>query len=59
MTATEGVQPSGDKLRKAIKWISEVQIEHPDKNRVEIIREAAIRFNLTPKECLFLEGNFC
>ena len=58
MSGADAVQPHGDKMRKAIKWISDVHQEHPEKSRKDILREAEIRFNLSPKESEFLESNF-
>lgn len=58
MSGENSVQPHGDKMRKAIKWISEMHLEHPEKSREKIIREVQIRFDLSPKECEFLESNF-
>ncbi len=58
MSGANTVQPKGEKMRKAIKWISEVHQEHPEKSRKKILREAQIRFDLTPKESEFLESNF-
>ena len=51
-------KPQGERIRKAIKWLSESQLNEPHKERLALIREAGIRFNLTPKECIFLEINF-
>lgn len=53
------IQPTGDKLKKALKWISETTLEHPERDRDEIIREAEVRFDLSPAECEFLDSNFC
>ena len=58
MGATENLQPQGDKLRKALKWISETSNEHPEKSREQVIRDAEIRFDLSPSECEFLDNNF-
>lgn len=58
MTATEELQPEGEKLRKTIRWVSEMIQEHPEKSRKEILLEAEIRFDLSPKECEFLNKNF-
>lgn len=54
----ETTQPHGEKLRKTIKWISETQLDHPEIKRREIIQQAQIRFNLSPKDCEFLNKNF-
>ena len=58
MGATENIQPQGDKVRKALQWISEILSEYPEKSRGELIRDAAIRFDLSPSECEFLDNNF-
>ncbi|NOX26284.1 MAG: hypothetical protein GXP59_09290 [Deltaproteobacteria bacterium] len=54
----ETTQPPGEKLRKTIKWISETQLEHPEIKRREVIQQAQIRFNLSPRDCEFLNKNF-
>lgn len=56
--STEQIQPEGDRIRKAVTWISGMVQEHPEKSREDIIQEAEIRFDLTPKECLFLHDKF-
>ncbi|NTV15616.1 MAG: hypothetical protein HGA96_17090 [Desulfobulbaceae bacterium] len=55
MGNTDTVQPQGDKIRKAVRWISETLREHPEKSRVKVVKEAEIRFDLTPRECTFLD----
>jgi len=55
MSSVEKILPSGDKMKKAICWISEMIKEHPEKNRQQIISEAEIRFDLSPKECDFID----
>ena len=54
----EGLQPQGERLRKAVRWISEMCKEHPERSRREIVLEAEQRFDLTPKECQFLNEKF-
>jgi len=56
--STEELLPEGDKLRKAVKWLSEMVKEHPEKSRKEIILDAEVRFDLSPKECEFLQKRF-
>lgn len=56
--STEQLLPEGDRLRKAVKWMSTMCKEHPGKKRKDIIKEAEIRFDLSPKECDFLEKKF-
>lgn len=55
MGDTDAVQPQGDKIRKAVRWISETLREHPEKSRAIVVKEAEIRFDLTPRECTFLD----
>jgi hypothetical protein len=52
------IQPSGERLRSAVRWISEVCQGQPEKSRKEIIFEAEERFDLSPKECEFLNEKF-
>jgi hypothetical protein len=54
----EQLLPEGESIRKAVKWISEVTKEYPEKSRKEIIHEAELRFDLSPKECEFLFRKF-
>ena len=44
------IQPKGEKLRQAVRWISEEQQECKEKGVRKLIREAGLRFNLSPKE---------
>jgi len=55
MGDTDPIQPQGDKIRKAVCWISGMTREHPEKSRAQIVKEAEIRFDLTPRECTFLD----
>lgn len=57
MTTSEPLQPQGEKMRKAIRWISETLQAFPEKTRHQVICEAEIRFDLSPAECRFLEEN--
>lgn len=50
------VMPEGEGIRKAIKWISCEREEHPDKTIQQLINEATLRFDLSPKEGEFLLG---
>lgn len=58
MAGTESVTPTGERIRKAIKWLSEAVLSQPDRHRRELLEQAEIRFNLTPRECEFLDKNF-
>ncbi len=55
---TEELLPEGEKIRKAVKWISEETQLHPEKSRKEIVLEAERIFDLSPKDCEFLQRKF-
>lgn len=52
------VQPPGDKMKKAIKDFSEQLVRKPEKKRRQLLQEVAIKFDLSPSECAFLERHF-
>lgn len=55
----DGRLPTGrDKVKKALRWMSEELLNHPQKKRDAVLREAEIRFDLSPAECEFLTKNF-
>lgn len=58
MGETDSLQGFSTNLKKAIRWISETVQDHPEKTRDSIITEAELRFDLTPRECDFLNSNF-
>ena len=58
MGETESTRPQGEKVRKALKWVSDMIEEHPERSRGQIIRDAEVRFDLSPSECEFLDNNF-
>ena len=44
------ILPEGEKIRKAVKWISAERQEDESKKNLLLIQEAAHKFNLSPKE---------
>ena len=51
--------PTGsDKVKKALRWMGEELLNNPQKKRTAVIKEAEIRFDLSPAECEFLTKNF-
>ena len=58
MGDTDSIQPQGDKIRKAVCWISETLREHPEKSRSQIVKEAEVRFDLPPANALISTGNW-
>jgi len=47
--------PQSELTRKAISWISEMQQDDSDKSLDKLLEEAAVRFNLGPKDVEFLQ----
>ncbi len=45
-------------LKKALQWMAEALQQHPEKKRASVLREAELRFDLTPLECEFLDKHF-
>ena len=48
------VQPQGEALKKAIQWISEQRRKNPDASVVKLANDAALKFDLSPKDSEFL-----
>jgi hypothetical protein len=49
-----GIQPTGEDLRKAVKWVSAERKYHPEKELKAVIQEACVRFDLSPLDADFL-----
>lgn len=47
-----------DALTSAIKLFSELVQNSPEKSRQEILREVELKFDLSPRECAFLDQHF-
>jgi len=48
------IQPKGEKIRQALKWISSERLEDENRSIPALIQDVALRFNLSPKEEEFL-----
>jgi hypothetical protein len=48
------IQPNGEDLRKAVKWVSEERQFNPGKELKTLIEEACMKFDLSPKDANFL-----
>jgi hypothetical protein len=48
------VQPQGEDLRKAVKWISEERKFNPDAKLSKLIEEACLKFDLSPMDAEYL-----
>jgi hypothetical protein len=51
-------QLPGDKMKKAIQTFSELLEKYPEKSRLALLQEVEIKFDLSPKECQFLNDHF-
>ncbi len=49
-----GIGPEGEGLRRAMRWLSDRRTEDAKAPRQKLIEEAAVRFDLTPREVEFL-----
>jgi len=52
------IHPPGDKIQKAIREFSELLEKNPDSERWKLIEKVVKMFDLSPKECDFLERHF-
>ena len=48
------IQPQGEDLRRAVKWVSEERKYNPQKDVSAIVQEACMKFDLSPKDEDFL-----
>lgn len=48
------IQPEGEDLRKAVKWISEQRQSDSTKNIEKLVNQASQIYNLSPKDEAFL-----
>ncbi len=48
------VQPEGEDLRKAVKWISEERKYNPQAQLSKLIEEACLKFDLSPMDAEYL-----
>ncbi|RZB37173.1 MAG: hypothetical protein SRB2_01442 [Desulfobacteraceae bacterium Eth-SRB2] len=48
------IQPKGEDLRKAVKWVSEECKFNKEKELKALIEEACLKFNLSPVDADFL-----
>jgi hypothetical protein len=48
------IQPQGEEIRKAVKWISEERQSGTTDDNTHLVEKAAVKFNLSPKDVEFL-----
>jgi len=52
------IMPQSELTRKAVAWISDMREASPGKSLLLLIEEAAMRFNLGPKDVEWLQRFF-
>ena len=48
------IQPQGEEIRKAVKWVSEERQAGTALDNNHLVEQAAVKFNLSPKDVEFL-----
>ena len=48
------IQPEGEDLRKATRWISDERLNNPNASLTNLIEQACVKFDLAPKDAEFL-----
>ncbi len=48
------MQPHGEPLRRALRWLDDAVQDEPGRDRVKLVSDASVRFDLTPMEEEFL-----
>jgi len=49
------IHPPGDAIQKAIKELAYLLENEPDKTRNQLLQKIALKFDLSPLECEFLQ----
>ena len=52
------VQPEGEDLRKAVKWISDERTYGVEKTLLKLIEDASLKFDLSPMDAEYLVNFF-
>jgi len=58
MSTQHPTQSAGDKTRQALAELSELHTLHPEKSRKALLQQVETKYDLTPKECDFLNRQF-
>jgi len=53
------IQPKGEDLRKAVKWVSQEHKYNKEIKLKALIEEACLKFNLSPMDADFLARTLC
>jgi len=49
------IQPKGEHIKKAIKWLSAQREENKNKSEEAILEEVSLRFNLSPNDVEYIK----
>jgi len=52
------IHPPGDKIKKAIRELSELLLEAGEKKRSELLQQVELQYDLSPQDCEFLNRHF-
>lgn len=52
------IEPEGEDLRKATRWISDERLSNPGASLTNLIEQACVKFDLPPKDAEFLTRFF-
>jgi hypothetical protein len=52
------IVPEGEKIRRAIRWISDERVAHPGLSGTTLAQAAAFQFDLSPAEAEWLIATF-
>lgn len=58
MSSQRPTQCKGDKKKQALAELADLIKKHPEKSRKALLQQVEIKYDLTPKECEFLNNNF-
>jgi hypothetical protein len=58
MSIQHPTQATGDRTRQALKELCELQQQNPERSRKSLLQQVESKYDLTPKECEFLDRNF-
>ncbi len=58
MSTLHPTRTAGDKTQKALTTFCELLEKHPDNARQSLLLQVATQYDLSPKECEFLNRNF-
>jgi hypothetical protein len=48
------LEPRGEKMRRAVRWVSAQREERPEARLAKLVDEAVLRFDLSPREAELL-----